>query len=83
VSVHPWDIGLEPPDAASPGSARNRVIGRVASVTVVGSRARVAVDAPQPLVAEVTAAAVEELGLAPGVPVAATWKATATRLAAR
>lgn len=83
VSVHPWEITLEPPDAAPPGSARNRVAGTVASVVDVGGRVRVAIDAPQPLVAEVTAAAVAELGLAPGAAVAASWKATATRVAAR
>ena len=83
VSVHPWDITLEPPGVASAGSARNRVAGRVATVTDVGGRVRVAVDAAQPVVAEVTAAAVAELGLAPGVQVAASWKATATRLTAR
>ncbi|UUY05978.1 ABC transporter ATP-binding protein [Svornostia abyssi] len=83
VSVHPWDITLEPAGAAFAGSARNRVVGRVATVTDVGGRVRVAIDAAQPVVAEVTAAAVVELGLAPGVQVAASWKATATRITAR
>ena len=38
---------------------------------------------PQPLVAEVTGGSAERLGLAPGSPVVATWKATATRLVSR
>ena len=83
VSVRPWEITLEPADAVTPGSARNRLVGPVASVVDLGGRVRVAIAAPQPLVAEVTAAAVAELGLAPGVQVAASWKATATRVTAR
>ncbi|MGK2938411.1 MAG: TOBE domain-containing protein, partial [Solirubrobacteraceae bacterium] len=83
VSVPPWDITLEPPGAAPAGSARNRVAGRVVSVTDIGGRVRVAIDAAQPVVAEVTAAAVAELGLARGVQVSASWKATATRVTAR
>ncbi len=62
------------------GSGRNRLAAEVRSVTEVGNRARVALAAPQPLVAEVTVAAVRDLRLAPGAPVVATWKATATRL---
>lgn len=83
VSMRPWEIALEPADSVAPGSARNRVVGPVASVVDLGGRVRVAIAAPQPVVAEVTAAAVAELGLAPGVLVAATWKATATRVTAR
>ena len=53
------------------------------SVTAVGDRVRVGLAAGQPLVAEVTAAAVRELALAPGTRVVATWKAAATRLTPR
>ena len=53
------------------------------SVTEVGNRARVGLLAAQPLVAEVTGESAQRLGLAPGVGVIATWKATATRLVAR
>jgi molybdate transport system ATP-binding protein len=83
VSVHPWEIALEPAGAASHGSARNRVSGTVRSVTAIGNRVRVALDAGQPLVAEVTPAAREELGLRPGVEVVAVWKASATRIVPR
>jgi molybdopterin-binding protein len=65
------------------GSAQNRLPATVVSVTTVGSRTRLGLDAGQPLAAEVTTASAERLGLAPGVPVAATWKATATRLVGR
>jgi molybdate transport system ATP-binding protein len=80
LSVHPWDIALAPAASASTDSARNRLAVDVVSVTTVGSRVRVGLAAPQPLTAEVTAPAVERLGLAPGDRVLAVWKATATRL---
>jgi molybdate transport system ATP-binding protein len=79
ASVYPWEIVLEP-DAA-PGSAQNHLPVEVVSVTVIGGRARIGLTAGQPLVAEVTTAAVRELALAPGARVTATWKAAATRLA--
>jgi molybdate transport system ATP-binding protein len=80
ASVYPWDIVIEPVDAPHPGSARNRLTAQVVSVTSVGGRVRLGLLAGQPLVAEVSDAAVSELGLRPGTTVAAAWKATATRL---
>ena len=86
VSVFPWEISLEPGgrgSAAAMTSARNHIEATVDSVTQIGSRVRVGLSAGQPLVAEVTPAAVVDLGLAPGVAVAATWKAAATRVVPR
>jgi molybdate transport system ATP-binding protein len=83
ATVFPWEIVLEDPSAAPGGSARNHVRGEVTTLTDVGGRVRVAIAAGQPLVAEVTAAAVRDLALAPGAPVTASWKASATRLVAR
>jgi molybdate transport system ATP-binding protein len=80
LSVHPWEISLEPAGARSEGSAQNHLDAEVVTVTHVGNRVRVGLAAPQPLVAEITGAAVGGLHLAPGVRVTATWKATATRL---
>jgi molybdate transport system ATP-binding protein len=80
VSVHPWEIALSPVADAKFGSAQNRLAGSVSSVTHVGNRVRVGVDAGQPLVAEVTEPAVRELDLRPGIRVTASWKAAATRL---
>ena len=80
VTLHPWEITLEPPDAGSAGSARNRLAVEVVAVTELGARARVGLLAPQPLAAEVTSASARALGLYPGVRVVATWKAAATRL---
>ena len=80
ASVHPWDIEIGPADDTHERSARNRLAAEVVSVTTIGSRTRVGLAAGQPLAAEVTTTSAERLGLAPGVRVAATWKATATRL---
>jgi molybdate transport system ATP-binding protein len=80
ATVHPWEIALEPEQAAGAGSAQNRLPATVESVTTVGSRARVGLAAGQPLAAEITAQSAERLGLQPGTQVIATWKATATRL---
>ena len=52
-------------------------------MTEIGARVRVGLSSPQPLVAEVTAESVSELGLRPGTKVSAVWKATATRLMPR
>ena len=82
ASVHPWDIAVAPPEAPRAGSAQNHVPARVASITTIGNRVRLGLDAVQPLSAEVTAAAVRDLGLARGRAVSATWKAAATRLVA-
>jgi molybdopterin-binding protein len=59
-------------------SARNRLNGTVSEVKVDGLIAQVelVVDEPARLVAIVTADAVEELGLKPGMPAAAVVKAT-------
>ncbi|HET8593278.1 MAG TPA: ABC transporter ATP-binding protein [Solirubrobacterales bacterium] len=81
--VFPWEIALEPADAEPHGSALNRLAVEVVSVAEVGTRVRVGLAAPQPLVAEVTAESTRSLGLRPGLELSATWKATATRLVPR
>jgi molybdate transport system ATP-binding protein len=80
VSVQPWEIALEPPGAAVPGSAQNHLPVRVVALTPLGNRVRVGLTGPQPLTAELTTASVERMGLRSGDDVVATWKATATRL---
>jgi molybdate transport system ATP-binding protein len=83
VSVFPSDVVLEPAGAAPPSSARNRLAAEVVSVTELGNRARIGLAVPQPLTAEIAAASLHELGLAPGARVTAAWKAAATRLSPR
>lgn len=81
--VFPWEIALEPASTELHGSALNRLAVEVVSVAEVGTRVRVGLAAPQPLVAEVTAESTRSLGLRPGLGLSATWKATATRLVPR
>jgi molybdate transport system ATP-binding protein len=80
LSIYPWEITLLPAASRAEGSAQNRLPAEVVSVTAVGSRVRVGLEAGQPLTAEVTQTAADELGLGPGVEVVASWKAAATRL---
>jgi molybdate transport system ATP-binding protein len=83
VAIFPWEIALEPAGTDAHGSALNRLAVTISSVTEVGNRARVGLSSPQSLVAEVTGQSVRRLGLAPGTPVIAAFKATATRLVER
>jgi molybdate transport system ATP-binding protein len=83
ISVFPWEITLGLPDEQPHDSAQNRLIARVHSLTILGNRVRVGLEAGQPLVAEVTQAAADELGLRVDLDVSASWKATATRVSAR
>ena len=78
VIVYPWDIAISLIEVDD--SALNRVGAEILSVSRVGNRARVRVGT---LTAELTAASAERLELEPGVPVVATFKATATRLLPR
>ena len=80
VSLYPWEVVLEPRHTPPAGSARNRLDARVASITRLGNRVRVGLTGGQPLAAELTAASADDLGLATGDVVVATWKGTATRL---
>jgi molybdate transport system ATP-binding protein len=82
ASVYPWEIVIEPAGEEPHGSAENRLAAEVVSITTVGNRVRLGLTGPQPLVAEVTLASVERLGLRAGGRVVATWKASATRLVA-
>ncbi len=83
VSLYPWEIAIEPADERPHGSAQNRLNVEVVSLTAIGNRVRLGLAGPQPLTAEITQAAAEQLGLRVGTRVTASWKATATRLVAR
>lgn len=72
--AHPHAVALH---AARPeGTPRNVWSATVVDVERVDGRARIVLDGPVPLVAEVTDAAAAELGAAPGRPVWASLKAT-------
>ena len=80
ATIHPWEISIGESEATS---ARNRISATVETVTTVGSRVRLGLIAGQPLVAEVTAPAVDALRITPGSRVTASFKAAATRLVPR
>lgn len=84
VSFRADAVTLHAPDdapAESETSARNRFRGGVDAVDRGDATASVAVDVgvETPLVVRVTTESLERLGLAPGSPVVASFKATATR----
>ena len=74
VAIQPHSVSLH--RAQPEGSPRNVWRGRVRGADLLGDRVRIHVDGTVPVVAEVTAAAVGELGLHDGVDVWATVKAT-------
>ncbi len=76
--MRPWDVTLSAERLDS--SALNCLYGPVAQVTEVSSVVRVTVGSAPAIVAEVTRESAGRLGLVPGRPVFATWKAAATRL---
>ena len=75
VAVYPWDVSLGP--VVEDDSRLNHLTAPVTSLAPMGNRVRVHVG---PVVAEITAASAERLGLEPGAVVTASFKATATRL---
>ena len=75
VALYPWDVAV---GFSNPSDSRvNHVDGAVLSLAPMGNRVRVRVG---PLVAEITAASAERLGLQAGMTVTASFKATAARL---
>ena len=83
VCLRPEDITLLKPDPLVQTSARNRLVGQVERVRPVGAQTRVTVTCGVTLTALVTRRSVEALGLAPGVPVVAAFKANAVHLIER
>ena len=84
VCLRPEDVTLAPADAPwAASSARNRFRGRVVRVVPRGRLYHVTVDCGFHLVAAITPRSLQELGLACGQEVAATFKATAAHLLPR
>jgi molybdate transport system ATP-binding protein len=73
--LYPWDVSLA--RLAPDDSALNHLEGQIVSVVQVGNRVRVRLPF---LTAEITAASAERLGLRPGEPIVASFKATQARL---
>ena len=72
--IHPRSVALH--RQAPTGSPRNLSSGHISAVELLGDRVRVSIDGPMPLIAEITPAALAELGLTEGEPVWTAVKAT-------
>ncbi len=87
VCLRPEDVVLAPPDVGrglqAPTSARNRLPAVVRRVLPSGPYVRVELGAGFPVVALITRPSLEDLGLAPGSEVSASFKATAVHLIPR
>ena len=84
VCLRPEDVVLEPAGLGSrPTSARNRLRGTVRRITTVGGQVRVVLDCGFTLVALITKQSLEEVGLAVGHEVVASFKATAVHVIPR
>jgi tungstate transport system ATP-binding protein len=83
ICLRPEDVTLARPGPGATSTARNRIAGRVAHLTPLGPQVRVRVDGPVSLTALITRQSRQELGLAPGEPVVASFKASAAHVLCR
>ena len=89
VCIRPEQITLSPPtEGGARTSARNQVLADVRSAYPSGPLWRVTLDvqrsgAAMPLIADVSRASYEEMGLSPGDPVRATFKAAGVHIIPR
>ncbi len=83
LCLRPEDVTLLPADDSTPSSARNRLSGRILRLTPQGALVKVSLDCGFPLVALITRASAQELGLQEGAQVTAVFKASAIHLIPR
>ena len=83
VCLRPEDVTLAPPGPGMTSTARNRIAGKVTHLTPLGPQVRVRVEGPVTLTALITRQSREDMGLAPGDPVVASFKASAAHLLRR
>ena len=84
LCLRPEDVTLWMGLPSSPASsARNRLTGEIARLTPRGPLVRVVIDCGFPLVSLITRTSAQEMGLAEGKRVTATFKASAVHLIAR
>ena len=84
VVLRPEDVTLMKPDQHAPSmSARNHIHGTITRVTLLGYQARINIDCGFPLTALITKQSLEDMGLAAGQEISATFKAHAVHVIAR
>jgi tungstate transport system ATP-binding protein len=81
--LRPEDITLWPVDDIPHSSARNRISGKILEFRPQGPLVQVVIDCGFPLVALITRASKDEMGLVEGQPVIASFKASAVHLIER
>lgn len=81
--LRPEDITLSLSSGTSVTSARNHLQGRITRMTPSGPLVRVVVDCDLPVVSLITRGSANEMKLSVGMPVIATFKATAVHLIPR
>jgi len=80
VCLRPEDVSVSTAGEQMSGSARNHLPGTVRRVVAFGADARIEIDCGFRVMARVTRRSVEDLGLAEGAQVVASFKATAVHL---
>jgi len=81
LCLRPEDLTIRRQDESGHSeSARNHLAGVVEEVILLGAQCRVRIDCGPSLVALVTKRSLEDLALAPGVPVVVSFKASAVHL---
>ena len=80
ICLRPEDVSIAPAGEHAPGSARNRIVGRVSRIVRTGADARVEIDCGFRLTARVTRRSLDDLGIEDGSLVVASFKATAVHL---
>jgi len=81
--LRPEDVTLWLEEISPPSSARNRLTGRIVRMTPQGPLARVVLDCGFPLVALITRASAQEMGLVEGQLATAAFKASVVHLIPR
>jgi molybdopterin-binding protein len=81
--LRPEDITLSPSNWTPVSSARNRLRGHIIRITPSGPLVRVVIDCGLPVVALITRSSANEMSLAEGQGVTATFKASAVHLIPR
>ena len=83
ICLRPEDITLWALPVEQTSSVRNQLTGRLVKLTLQGPLMRVVLDCGFPLVALITRTSANEMGLATGQEIAASFKASAVHLIAR
>jgi len=81
--LRPEDITIWKTENMPQSSARNRLTGRVSSISTQGPLIEITIDCGFPLTALITRASAQDLELDLGMPISATFKASAVHLISR